>query len=190
MPSLILGQLVTTGIPADEEVVRSTATPYEQDAPAAMAEDMPVMEEYDPDPNPHLGMVNRTKASMWVEGQPFTPPWLDEVNANADHNDIINRRQSQVGTAAQREAAGQFGHGPLSYAVGIEPVGDKGPAGGLGNDYFVRNERDIQEGTRADVVPPPNYDRDNLGSVMQHGRVNARNAATAGLYNAFWNEGK
>jgi hypothetical protein len=190
MTSLMFGTLNTIGVPADEEVVRSTATPVEMDAPAAMQEDMPVQSEVETDHNPHLGMVNRQLASKWTEGQQSVPseiPTYTEENAS---NQIINAQVATSGTAAAREAAGIRGHGTLSYAVGIEPVGDLQDGHHMGNDYFTTNKRVIQDGMRKDMTVPPGTDQSTKGAVAALGKENARKAATMAAYNAFWNGGQ
>src|ERR1700761_1092667 len=123
MTSLFMGQLWTTGVPADEATVRATAEPYYADKPAAMATDMPVQGEVETDKDPHLGMVNRQVASTWHQQEKYPPFWQGRVDSQDDHNRIVDQQVSTSGTAAAREASGQFGHGTMGYAVGIEPTG-------------------------------------------------------------------
>lgn len=182
--------LLTQGVPADEKVVRNTAVPVDPDAPAAMQQDQPQQQEVETDHNPNLGMVNRQLASKWFPSIKFPPFWKPSVDDQAQHNLIIDRQVSTSGTAAAREAAGEFGHGTAAYAVGIEPVGDLQDGHKMGNEYFKANEKNIQS-TMGDVMTtPPGTDQGTKGAVAGMGKVYARQAATAGLYNAFWNEGK
>lgn len=191
MTSLMFGHLSTTGVPADEKVVRSTATPVNHDAPAAMQTDAPEMGEVETDRNPDLGMVNRQLASKWIDREKSVPPWLGDVNAQTQHNLIIDRQVSTAGTAASRESTGAWGHGTMPAAIGIEPVGDLRDGGKMGNEYFVRHERDIQEtADETMTAPAKDFDRSAVGRVAGMGKANARDAAMAGLYDTFWNGGK
>jgi hypothetical protein len=189
MTNLYFGTL-REGVPADEKVVRQTATPYDRDAPAAMQDSMPDRGEVETDPNPTLGMVNRQKSSLWVQGKKFFPWWKGSVDESYEHNAIIDRQVSTSGTAAAREAAGEWGHGTASFAVGIEPVGDLTDGGAFSNEYFKRNDRDIQETADPTMMSvPPGYDQSVNGRVSAEGKVASRAAAMAGMYNTFWNSG-
>lgn len=188
MPSLLYGAITYSNVPVDENTVRNTATPVEHDAPAAMAESAPDMGEVETDHNPHLGLVNRQVASKVGGGQKFIPPWLGEVNSNADHNDIVNRQVSSSGTAAAREAAGQWGHGTAVYAEGIEPVGDLRDGGKMGNDYFAAHDPAIQHTAGDYMTPGPGQDHTVPAMVAGVGKVNARAAANS-AYNVWYNGG-
>lgn len=189
MTSLFMGQLTYAGVPANEEVVRSTATPVEHDAPAAMQEDMPMPQEVETDSNPDLGMVNRQLASKWTEGQRATPAWIPKVDSTADSFGIIDRQVGTSGTAAAREQAGLTSKN-LSYAVGIEPVGDLVDGHKMGNQYFERNERGIQATMGNEMSVANGLDRKTTGQVAQAGKTNARIAAEAAAYTAYWNGGQ
>lgn len=189
MTSIMFGTLNTIGVPADEKVVRSTSAPVILDAPPAMADDMPEPQELETDHNPDLGMVNRQVASKWVEGQQFVPSWIPLSDGNDSHNSIIDQQVASSGTAAHRETQGQWGHGTASYAIGIEPVGDLVDGHKMGNTYFVRTDRHIQETMTPSMLPSTGIDRSVVGRVDAAGKVNARKAAQAGMYNAFWNGG-
>lgn len=190
MTSLFFGQLNTVGVPADEKVVRSTATPVDKTAPPAMQTDMPVMSEVETDPNPSLGMSPRQLASKWVEGEQSPPIHRQQVDTAIEHNAIVDRQVSTSGTAAAREASGEWGHGTMSYAVGIEPVQDLVDGGKMGNEYFVREERNVQNGAGNYMTPDVPVSRNTIGRVSELGKQNARAAATASLYDTFWNGGR
>lgn len=190
MTSLLFGVMGNHGIPVDEKVVRSTALPVQKDAPAAMESDSPQWNEpAETDQNPNLGMNPRTVASHWIEGQQSAPWWEAAVNSQFEHNAITDSRISSSGTAAAREASGQFGHGSLSYAVGIEPVGDLREGGKMGNEYFSAGKPDIQEDAGNYMSVPPGYDHMSAGKAAAAGKSAAREAA-ASAYDAWWNEGK
>jgi len=188
MTSLFFGQL-REGVPADEKVVRNTATRVDKDAPAAMQNDMPEMSEVETDPNPNLGMVGRQLSSKWIPrlfGKPF---WQPQVDDQTQHNLIVDRQVSTSGYSASQEAAGEWGHGTMPAAIGIEPVGDLRDGGKMGNEYFVRNDRDIQETMGQEMQPVSDYDHSVSGRASAAGKINARQASMA-AYNAFWNGGK
>lgn len=190
MTSLFFGQLNTVGVPADEKIVRSTTAVVQVGAPPAMQDDMPTMGEVETDRNPLLGMSSRQMASKWVEGEQFVPEIQLEQLAGADaHNGIVDRQVSSSGTAASRESSGVWGHGTAKYAVGIEPVGDLRDGGRMGNEYFVRAERDVQTGMGDYMTPAAGADQNTKGQVAALGKDNARKAASAALYNTFWNGG-
>lgn len=190
MTSLFFGQLKTAGVPADEAVVRSTTAVVQVDAPPAMQDDMPTQGEVETDPNPLLGMSSRQMASKWIEGEQFVPEiQLDQLARADDHNGVIDRQVSSAGTAAGRETAGQWGHGTAKFAIGIEPVGDLREGGSFGNEYFTRVQRGIQDGAGSYMSPSAGADQQTKGSVAALGKDNARKAASAALYNSFWNGG-
>jgi hypothetical protein len=189
MPSLFMGFVNWGGVPNDEKAVRNTATPYAMDKPAAMMDDMPTMQEFESDPDPSLGLAPRQLASKWHEGERGIPSWMPRVAAVTESTRMINSQVSTSGTAAQREAAGETNKN-LSYAVGIEPVGDLREGGKMGNDYFVRNQRVVQDGSDNTMMStPPGFDQSTKGLVAARGKQAARDAAMADMYNAFWNGG-
>lgn len=185
--NLLFGVMGNNGVPADEKVVRSTATPVDDTAPAAMQDSPPDFNEIpQEDPNPNLGIVNRTTASHWVEGEQYSPFWAAEVDNQWTHNNIIDRQISSSGTAAAREAAGQFGHGTASYAIGIEPVSDLRDGGKLGNEYLAVGKPDIQHTAGDYMSVPPGYDGSTSALVAATGRDAARVAGNS-PYDAMWN---
>lgn len=189
MTSLFFGQLNGIGVPADEKVVRSTATPVEHDAPAAMQTDAPMPQEVETDPNPDLGMVNRQLASHWTEGSKINPTWDWQVAETTTSTEIINSQVSTSGTAAAREEAGET-HKNLSYAVGIEPVDGLIDGHRMTNNYFQRDQRNVQDTqTPSMTVPPGMGDPGVMENVAAGGKVNSRIAAESSIYNNWWNGG-
>lgn len=184
MTSLFMGQLVNNPVPASEKDVRNTATPVNDEKPAAVAPDMPEQGEFQSDPDASLGIGPRQLASAWHEGQPIdNTVALQRIPQFTVATEVINSQVSSSGTAASREASGQV-HRSLSYAVGIEPVGDLQPNHSFGEMYFVRNERDIQEGMGNYMSAPPG----DLGSTLQAsatGKVASREATEASIYDLF-----
>lgn len=191
MTSLMFGQLHTeTGVPADEKAVRNTATPVNDNNPPAMQEDMPEQQEFESDKDPDIGMAPRQLASKWVEGTQATV----HAGTYGEQNGANQRIAEQVassGTAAAREMAGRT-HKNLSYAVGIEPVQDLAdPNHKLGNTYFVRNERGVQEGAGEFMTVPPGMGNPGtIENLSQAGKDAARQAAQSSPYDLFWQGGK
>lgn len=189
MTTLFLGQLTATGVPADEKVVRNTATPVEHDAPAAMQDDAPEPNEVETDTNPDLGMVNRQLASKWTEGSRGKPSWDWQVAETTIGSTLVNQQVSTSGTAAAREEAG-LSNKNLSYAVGIEPVGDLQDGHKMTNNYFTRNPRNVQDTMTASMTVPPGMgDPGTLEDVAAGGKSNARVASESSIYNSWWNGG-
>lgn len=188
MTSIFFGQLVSDGVPASEEVVRNTATPVEHDAPAAVQDDMPEPGEVETDPNPDLGMVNRQLASAWTEGQHTThQPGVVAMQTASEQ--IINDQVATSGLAASREASGQT-RKTLAYAVGIEPVNDLVDGHKLTNNYFVRNERNVQDTMVPSMTVPPGMGNPGiLENIAAAGARDARDASQSSVYNNFWNGG-
>lgn len=176
MSTLLWGDL--DGVPADEAKVRATTAPVEHDAPPAEAQGAPEFNEVETDSNPSLGgLASRQLASDWHESEQYAPSWADR--ATAEHNAIVDRQVATSGTAAAREASGQFGHGTTPYAVGIEPVLREGSA--YGNDYFAADKPEIQRSDdyptdERGVKPAQGLDREDIAGVASYGNSMARDA--------------
>jgi hypothetical protein len=191
MTSIMFGQMQTElGVPADEKVVRSTTAPVNKDAPPAEQTDMPEQQEVETDPNPTLGMAPRQMASHWIEGVRATAH-TGVYNEQKGANQRIDDQVASSGTAAARESAGVT-HKNLSYAVGIEPVQDLAdPNHKLGNTYFVRNDRPVQQGMGDYMsVPPGMGNPGTIENLSQAGKDAARQAAQSSPYDAWWNGGQ
>lgn len=188
MSSLFMGTVVTSGVPADEATVRSTATPYYRDSPPAEQDSTPDPGEFVSDPNPNLGLAPRQMASKWHEGERVAHQ--DDIVATQNvSNQVIAQQVSTSGTAASRESSGVT-HKNLSYAEGIEPVFDLGdPNHKMGNTYFVREPRNVQDTTNPSMSVPPDYDHSLQGNISAYGKVGVRDAAQSAVYNTWWNGG-
>jgi hypothetical protein len=172
-------------VPASQNAVRRNTAPVDNHEAPSEQSHAPEPNDVRTDNDPNLGLVNTQLASVWHEPEQYAPSWAPVVDNNHLQNDIVDRQVGSSGTAAQREMAGQFGHGTMGYAIGIEPVYTLTDAGGLGNDYFVRNERNVQDTMGREMSTPPGYDQDTSGRVAAAGEVNAREAS-ASAYNAFY----
>jgi hypothetical protein len=184
--NMFYGVLSRSGVPSDDQTVRATTNKIDIDGAPAVQKDAPETGEIETDSNPNLaGLATRQLASQWVEGEQFTPSWIGNVDHDATNDDIIDRQVSSSGTAAAREASGIFGHGSMSYAIGIEPVQGLSPGGEFGNTYFAADRPGIQSTSGAYMSSPPGYDKDVTALVSDTTKRNARYAKESSLY-ASW----
>lgn len=185
MSSLLFGTIGSHPVPQDEQTVRMTTAPVIPDAPPAMADAAPDFNEVETDPNPTLGMSTRQLASTWHQGEKFSPSWIGNVDAADEHNAIIDRQVSSSGTAAQRESAGVFGHGSMSFAEGIEPTIRDG--GAFGNEYFVAERKGIQSTAGDYMTTPPGTDQHTTASLAALAKDAARDSTQYSAYRNMWN---
>lgn len=182
MSTLFWGQY-RDNIPADENTVRSTTAPVDKDAPPAEMVGRPEFNEVETDPNPNLGMVNRQLASDWNASTRYAPGWAGTANPTESFA-YVNERIDKVGTAADREMRGEFGHGTMAFAVGIEPVIRDG--GQYGADYFAVDPRLIQETAGDYMLPDASQDHDAVSATAGQAVRNAKDAGAAGQYAAWY----
>jgi hypothetical protein len=180
--------MVSNGsVPADENVVRRNTTPVEADAPPAEQSAAPDFNEVTTDANPNLGLEPRQLASHVIPTEKYRPAWIEDVDAQHLHNDLIDRQVSSSGTAAARENAGIFGHGTLMVTEGIEPVQDLRDGGKFGNEYFTRHERVVQEGMGDYMSAPPGMEQSTIAMVAATGKSAAQVARESAMYSAYLN---
>ena len=181
MSTLFIGQYRDT-VPTDENMVRSTTEYVEPNAPAAEMQGPPEFNEVETDPNPNLGMVTRTVASDWHATEKYAPGWAETANPTSSFG-YVNEKVDKDGTAATREMAGEFGHGTMAFAIGIEPVIRE--AGQYGADYFAVDPRLIQDTAGDYMMPDASADHDAVSATAGQAVRNAREAGAAGQY-ASW----
>lgn len=176
---LFFGQ--SSGGDADRNAVRSTTHPVQQDIPAAEQKDAPEFNEFESDPNPDIGLGPRQLASDWHETEKYAPFWIGEDKVDRE---VIDRKIATSGTAAAREAAGQFGHGTMGYAYGIEPVIRDGAE--FGADYFAANKQGgfNSHSTSDTGVQPVDVNQDDLRGITAYGKDAARDASVS-VYDQF-----
>lgn len=184
MSTLLYG-LQRAPIPTDEAEVRSTVTESVPDAPPAEAAGAPEFNEVETDTSTHTGLVTRQVASDWHQPEKYAPSWADRANPTASFASVNGRIDSD-GTAAAREMAGQFGHGTMGYAVGIEPVIRDG--GQYGADYFAVDRPDLQDGMGNQMSLAPGIDHDTTGAVAGAAKAATRDATAASTYAAWYAE--
>lgn len=163
-------------VDVDPAEPRSTVTVVQADAPPSEAPHAPDINETFSDPHTEGGLTTRQVASHVIPRERYVPHIGD---ANEDHNAIIDRQISTSGTAAAREAAGEWGHGTLQITEGIEPaIGE--PYGG---DYFVAERPEFP----ASQMSPAAATDPATNAAAQAGAVeNARAAVQGSLYDALY----
>lgn len=156
----------------DEAAVRSTVTVVDRDEPASMLPGPPGYNDATTDPDTGGGLTTRSLASFVIPSERYVPNMGD---ANVDHNAIVNERISSSGTAAAREAAGQWGHGTMKVVMGIEPA--QAPL--FGDEYFAA---DAPENVARNMLTPAvTTDEAAAQGAAAQGSVNARDAYAAFL---------
>ena len=101
------------------------------------------------------------------------------ASAQDDYNGIINRQVSTSGTAAAKEATGQWGHGTLKIVEGIEPTIRDG--GALGSHYFRTHERPLA-GSASYMTPAQASDPVTTAAAQAGAETNARSAVNKSMY--------
>jgi len=123
-----------------------------------------------------VGLSPRQMSGDVHESVQSVPFW--KGLATQDFESPIDSQVATSGTAARREASGQFGHGTAEYTESIEPVIREGAA--YGNDYFVRAGAVIQDGAGSYMASPV-PDTDWQGVAQNIGNRRSRQAYS-GLY--------
>ena len=172
MSTLLYG--IRNAVKPDEAEVRSTTQVIDHDAPSAEMDSAPDFNEFASDPDTEGGLTTTSLASHVIPSVQYANPALAE--ANTEHNAIIDRQVSTSGTAAAREAAGEWGHGTLQVLEGIEPVIREGSA--FGEDFFSAGRDPIQTGMGNYMQPGSPGNRGNAEEVQATANRNAREAAS------------
>lgn len=175
--------LATEPVGSDEDTVKSTLDPVRDDGPAE-AERQPEFNSIETDDSGELqGLAPRTMGAYTIPIQKYVPWWLKAEQPVMRGIDELNESWSDKGTAAARERAGVQGHGTMQIEESLEPVIRDG--GAFGNDYFVRNERAIQDGAGQYMEPITN-DSWPVRVAQARGTQGASQAAKTSMYrNAF-----
>lgn len=167
------------GAEMTEAEARSTVEPIRDDGITAEMQHAPGWNEIDTDESGELiGLSPRVVGSDTIDTEKY-PAWWGQGPFMQDHNAIIDEQVSSSGTAAAREMAGEQGHGSMQYAIGIEPVIREGAS--YGNDYFVSNPAEIQDGMGNYMTPTGG---DNWANALSQslGTTNSREAFNDSLY--------
>lgn len=179
MSTLLYG-MQRTPIPTDEAKVRSTVTVVQADAPASEAPHTPDVNEKLSDTETEGGLTSRDLAPH-VATHRERPSTLPHAFAHSRHDEDVNERVSSDGTAAAREASGEWGHGTIYATEGIEPTIHDGHR--FGADYFVTHPRAASH-AGAYLTPAETSDPAIRARAQAGATANAREAVTESLYNA------
>jgi hypothetical protein len=180
MSTLLYG-VQRTETPSDIEHVRTTVTVVEDDAAPAMQAHAPDWNEYDTDPDTGGGLTARQLGSHVVPSSRYVPAI---GNANEDLNGIVDRQVSTSGTAAAREASGQWGHGTMQVIEGIEPAIVDGQA--FGETYFKAHPRPDNPNGGDYMSPAQTSDPATIAAAQATGENLSRSAVQASIYSAFY----
>lgn len=168
---------------SDAEKVRSTITVVDDSQPASVADDRPSFNRTETDPETEGGLTPHQVAPFVTPSERYVNPMLAE--ANIDHNRIVNDQVSTSGTAAAREAAGQWGHGTMGYADSVEPLYSEADLG-MGEAYFDADRPDFGSADRASGVQADASADPASKVAAARAEANARAAAEASQYAAFY----
>lgn len=171
----------TGPVPQNENEARATLEPIRTSTATVEEPDSPDWNEFESDDSPELvGLSPRLKGPDTIPSEQSAPFWSKLADVN--HNVIIDQQVSSSGTAAQRETAGEFGHGSMQYADSIEPVVREG--GAFGNTYFASHGHEIQSES-GNYMQPVNSDNWGRGVVSAEAQAGARAAQRSTLFDDF-----
>lgn len=162
--------------PADQELARATTEKLNVDESADRETGVPEFNEVERADTQHAGITTSNLAPPYVESHKYAPEWAQQAQVGPSFS-RINDRQATAGTAAAREAAGEFGHGTMPVTIGIEPTIRDG--GAFGNDYFGVEKPGIQPGMSAMMEQAPGYDADITGAVASRAKETSHSAASS-----------
>lgn len=182
--STLLFAPVRGAVPADEAVVRSTTDIVDQDAPSAEQSHTPDFNEFESDPNPYLGMGSRQKASFVIPSEKYVPATLGATASYEEGIEKINRQVSSSGTAAAREATGEWGHGTIKSVEGIEPTIVDGQQ--YGDTFAKMSPVQSQQGVSDYMTPADRADRETVAADGATGAANSRRAVQSSQYAAYY----
>lgn len=168
--------------PADQELARATTEAVDVNDAPDVEDTPPQFNEVERAGEQHAGLTTSDLASHTIPSEKYAPFWSEQANVTPSFA-VVNSSQARLGTAAQRESAGQFGHGTMQIMMGIEPVIREGAVFGL--DYFEADHPGIQPFAGNYMEQAPGYDRDVTGALA--GRAaNTSHAAVASGYMSQW----
>lgn len=170
-------------VPQTENEVRSTVEPIRTDGVNAEAHRDPDWNEFSSDNSGELvGLTPRVKGAETTDTEKYARG--DLALASVNYNAVIDNQVATSGTAAQRESAGQAGHGTMQYAESLDPV--IRPGGAFGNDFFNVMKPPTQDGA-GDFMNVTDTDAWNNAVAQTSANANARRAYQGSVYSAFLN---
>ena len=179
MTTLTMGYGRVAPMTRDVDVINSTTQTVDNDAPVQMADRAPDRNEFVHSTVDAGGLSTNLLASH-VTPSLKSPPITG--NSGTDFAGPINSQIATSGTAAQREASGEWGHGTLQITEGIEPTIVDGTQ--FNESYFAAHKV-IPNGPTGDYMTPPLSDAATTAANAQVGASRAMSAQLASMYNAF-----
>lgn len=180
--STLIYDLNSDGVESDEEHVRATVTVVD-DAPSAVEASRPDVNDAGHDPDTGGGLTRRDLASAVIPSARYAPTI---GNANDDLTARVDNQISTSGTAAERERAGEWGHGTLHVQDATEPVFKDGTQ--FSEDYFDVGERVVQDGTGMYMTSARQPDDATAFAVQERARVESRKAQEASALARYFEE--
>ena len=179
MSTLLMGQFATPLKPSDPlDHVRSTVTTVTDDAPS-VATSTPEFGRLETDAHTDGGLTPHAVASMTGGGEKYAPA----TESRGDHMAGVNARISSSGTAAAREASGQWGHGTIRYQDAMTRPED---GTGFSETYFRRDERGANATAGAYMTPAVTADQQTLDEVQAAGKTRAKDQTSSNIYNEMY----
>lgn len=181
MASLLFQGSFATGL--DETEAQSTVEPIRTDGSDASAASAPEWNTVESDDSGELvGLSPRVVAPKTENKEHFTPSTIGAYDPPREGIHALNDQVASSGTAAGREMAGQFGHGPILETDGIEPLN---PAQRYGNDYFTVPDMGANE-LAGEYMQPPQGDNWVQQVAQAQANENARVAYRSTQYANFF----
>lgn len=181
--SILFFQTKAAQIPQSDtlENVRSTVTRVDKDADASVATGTPERNLLETDPSTDGGLTTHQVASQVSPAERYAPS--HSATAHSSHEDARNNSWSAAGTAAAREASGQWGHGTAYSQDAMTRIPDGTE---FREDYFQRDRRGMNEHVTPQMMPLHD-DPAALQDVSDAGREMSREPNTVNIYQAFYN---
>lgn len=179
MSTLLMGLTAPAYKQSDSlDKVRSTVTTVTDDSPS-VATGTPEFGNLETDPNTDGGLTPHAVASKVTPSERYAPA----TESRGDHMNSVNARISSSGTAAAREAAGQWGHGTLKVQDAMTRPEDGTE---FSETYFKRDTRGANATAGAYMTPAVAADAETLNEVQRVGKVRTKDQESENPYNRMY----
>ena len=186
MSSLLFQGGYATGLQEDE--AQSTIEPIRTDPEEATLESPPEWNAIESDDSGELIGLSLCVVGSDTQDPIKSPPVGIVMGTYAtarDGNDSVDNQVASSGTAAEREQAGQFGHGTMQTEIGIEPLN---PAQHYGNDYFSVPDPGVNY-LGGEYMSPAENDNWAQAVAQSQAQTASRQAFRSTQYEAFFGGG-
>lgn len=181
MSTLLYTNIPSTSLtPSDTiENATSTVTRVDGEAEASVATTTPEIGRIETDAVTEGGLTTHQVASKVNASERFAPATM----SRSDHMDALNNSWSSSGTAAAREAAGQWGHGTAYSQDSLTRIPDGTE---FGETYFARDRRAPNEQVTG-YMSANNPDPAMLDDISDAGKIRSREANSHSIYQDLYN---